>query len=291
MRAIAPLELAETSWDNVGVLVEPPFPSPKQNKVLLTIDLTPQVLAEALADPKIGTIVSYHPPIFRAMKRLTSDDVKQDIVLKAIARGVGIYSPHTACDNCVDGGKRAEHYVWREMCSVTLFLLYLYIVNDWLASGLGKGQCKPITPATNPPEGQEESGSGRLFTFDEPTPLMTIVERVKKLIGLPHIRLAALDKKKTIKTVAICAGSGSSVLGPVQADLYFTGEMGHHDVLAALAQDTSVILCDHSNTERGYLSAVLKPRLEKQLENEKTEEGESIEILVSKVDKDPLEII
>jgi putative NIF3 family GTP cyclohydrolase 1 type 2 len=46
-----------------------------------------------------------------------------------------------------------------------------------------------------------------------------------------------------IQTVAICAGSGSSVLGPVCADLYFTGEMGHHDVLAALAKNTSVILC------------------------------------------------
>jgi putative NIF3 family GTP cyclohydrolase 1 type 2 len=107
-------------------VLEPPFPSPKQNKVFLTIDLTPQVLEEALSDPKvlfcfkknnriltqlhekkkkIGTIVSYHPPIFRAMKRLTSADVKQDIVLKAIARGVGIYSPHTACDNCINGGK------------------------------------------------------------------------------------------------------------------------------------------------------------------------------------------
>lgn len=40
------------------------------------------------------------------MKRLTSADVKQDIVLKAIARGVGIYSPHTACDNCENGGKK-----------------------------------------------------------------------------------------------------------------------------------------------------------------------------------------
>lgn len=53
---------------------------------------------------QVGTIVAYHPPIFRPMKRLTQSDVKQDIVMKAIARGVGIYSPHTACDNCVDGG-------------------------------------------------------------------------------------------------------------------------------------------------------------------------------------------
>ncbi|KAL9544646.1 hypothetical protein MBANPS3_007513 [Mucor bainieri] len=266
MKTIAPLELAESSWDNVGVLVEPPFPSPKQNKVLLTIDLTPQVLDEALSDAKIGTIVSYHPPIFSSMKRLTSADVKQDIVLKAIARGVGIYSPHTACDNCANG------------------------VNDWLASGLGKGTSKPITPAENPPAGQEEAGSGRLFTFEEPTNLTTVVERVKKLIGLPHLRLATAEKKM-IQTVAICAGSGSSVLGPVSADLYFTGEMGHHDVLAALAKNTSVILCEHSNTERGYLSAVLKPALEKELANETSEEGEAIEVIVSKVDKDPLQIV
>lgn len=186
-------------------------------------------------------------------------------------------------------------------------------MNDWLASGLGKGTCKPITPSVNPPVGQEESGSGRLFTFEEPTNLMTIVERVKKLIGLPHskffvvvwlfvyiylfrvffllVRLATAEKNTMVKTVAICAGSGSSVLGPVSADLYFTGEMGHHDVLAALAKNTSVILCEHTNTERGYLSAVLKPALEKELANETSEEGEPIQVIVSKTDKDPLVIV
>lgn len=105
------------------------------------------------------------------------------------------------------------------------------------------------------------------------------------------VRLATAEKNTMIKTVAICAGSGSSVLGPVGADLYFTGEMGHHDVLAALAKNTSVILCEHSNTERGYLSAVLKPALEKELANDKSEESEEIEVIVSQVDKDPLVIV
>jgi putative NIF3 family GTP cyclohydrolase 1 type 2 len=40
------------------------------------------------------------------MKRLTTSDIKQDIIMKAVAFGVGIYSPHTACDNCVNGGKQ-----------------------------------------------------------------------------------------------------------------------------------------------------------------------------------------
>ena len=52
------------------------------------------------------------------MKRLTSADVKQDIVLKAIARGVGIYSPHTACDNCVNGGKFGNHFFLVVLCGL-----------------------------------------------------------------------------------------------------------------------------------------------------------------------------
>lgn len=71
---------------------------------------------------------------------------------------------------------------------ILLTLVYL-LVNDWLASGLGKGTSEPITPAINPPPGQEESGSGRLFTFEEPTQLTTVVDRVKKLIGLPYCKV------------------------------------------------------------------------------------------------------
>lgn len=65
-------------------------------------------------------------------------------------------------------------------------------MNDWLASGLGKGSFEPITRSANPPIGQEDSGSGRLFTFEEPTNLLTVVDRVKKLIGLPHCKILLL---------------------------------------------------------------------------------------------------
>ncbi|CAH1769825.1 13980_t:CDS:2, partial [Entrophospora sp. SA101] len=76
-----------------------------------------------------------------------------------------------------------------------------------------------------------------------------------------------------------------SVLSPAKADLYFTGEMSHHEVLAALAKDTS----EHTNTERGYLSKVLKPKLEKLLKEDG--DNQKVDILVSQSDKDPLEII
>lgn len=86
-----------------------------------------------------------------------------------------------------------------------------------------------------------------------------------------------------IRTVAICAGSGASVLNGVASDLYLTGEMGHHDVLAALAQNTSVVLCEHSNTERGYLREVLKPWLENDL-------APTDEVIISQLDRDPLTV-
>jgi putative NIF3 family GTP cyclohydrolase 1 type 2 len=62
------------------------------------------------------------------------------------------------------------------------------------------------------------------------------------------VRLATPSNERPIKTIAICAGSGASVVSNVKADLYFTGEMGHHETLSALASGTAVILVEHSNS-------------------------------------------
>ena len=69
----APKELAG-SWDNVGLLVDPMTDKPIK-KILLTNDLTEPVMKEAV-DSKVDFILSYHPPIFSPLKRLTSDNWK-----------------------------------------------------------------------------------------------------------------------------------------------------------------------------------------------------------------------
>ena len=46
-----------------------------------------------------------------------------------------------------------------------------------------------------------------------------------------------------------------------EADLLFTGELSHHDALRMTEQGRCVVTLFHSNTERGYLSSVLKDRL------------------------------
>ncbi|KAJ3295133.1 hypothetical protein HK104_002992 [Borealophlyctis nickersoniae] len=279
MEKIAPLRLADTTWDNVGILLEAPFPRQNATKVFLTIDLTQAVLDEALKDPKVGVIVSYHPPIFKPMKRLCLSDEKQAIVLKCAASGVSIYSPHTALDNCKGG------------------------INDWLARGLGPGTSRVINANPSPPPEHEGAGSGRIVTLTEPASLKDIIARVKLALNLQYVmpaidmlvRVATAKVHETmpISTVAICAGSGASVLGGVKADLYLTGEMSHHEVLAALGANTSVILCEHSNTERGYLREVLQARLLTWLRIDKglqVQPDMEVEVLVSEVDRDPLTI-
>lgn len=82
--------------------------------------------------------------------------------------------------------------------------------------------------------GQEGAGNGRIVTLDEPATLGAIVERMKEYLGMKSLRVAG-DMDREIARIAICAGSGSSLLSPVNnVDLYLSGEMGHHDVLDAL---------------------------------------------------------
>lgn len=59
--------------------------------------------------------------------------------------------------------------------------------------------------------------------------------------------------------------------------------MGHHEVLDASSRGIATVLCDHSNTERGFLK-VLKGTLEKLLDNK-------VDIVVSELDKDPLTVV
>lgn len=73
------------------------------------------------------------------------------------------------------------------------------------------------------------------------------------------------------------------MLRGAEADLLVTGEMTHHEVLDAVHRGSNVILCRHSNTERGYLSH-LKNKLTVIL-------GSSVEVFVSETDKDPLEVV
>jgi dinuclear metal center YbgI/SA1388 family protein len=258
LEQLAPLALAE-AWDNVGLLVEPTRLSRDRSgvsRVLCTIDLAPAVLAEAL-ELGVELVVAYHPPLFKGVKRLRAGAPGERTLLEAIERGIAIYSPHTALDAAPGG------------------------VNDWLVEALGPGSRGFIAPS--PVEG---AGQGRTLQLAAPASLDELCDRIRLHLNLTQLRVAAAPAHRQgapIVTAAVCAGSGGALFERLSGvDLYLTGEMRHHDVLAKIAAGASVVLCDHTNTERGYL-----PRLAETL---RARSAGALEVFVSKLDRDPLEI-
>lgn len=88
-------------WDNVGLLVEPSAPHQVKH-LLLTNDLTTPVLEEALR-LKTNMILSYHPPIFKPMKRLSQGSWKERLIVKCLENKIAVYSPHTILDSMAGG--------------------------------------------------------------------------------------------------------------------------------------------------------------------------------------------
>jgi dinuclear metal center YbgI/SA1388 family protein len=95
----APLGYQE-SYDNAGLLVG--SKSNKVNGVLLAIDVTPEVIDEALARDA-DLIIAHHPIIFKGLKRLTGSNYVEQTVIKAIKHGISIYCAHTNLDNVWNG--------------------------------------------------------------------------------------------------------------------------------------------------------------------------------------------
>ncbi len=256
LKQLAPLEWAEP-WDNVGLLVEPEIETVE--RILLTIDLTESVLLEAQS-AGANLIMAYHPVIFSGLKRLTRQTAGERIVQDALRADIAIYSPHTALD-ATPGG-----------------------MNDWLAQAVGHGSSGIIVAKPGAPAGV---GMGRVVELDIPCPLNSLVPIIKRHLGLWQLRIAAADrhsKGEPIHTAAVCAGAGGSVFEHCHdVDLLLTGELRHHDILARVADGTSVVVADHSNTERGYLPH-LAARLCNLFEND-------VAVQIATHDRDPLNIV
>ncbi|CUS09457.1 unnamed protein product, partial [Tuber aestivum] len=276
VQKLYPQALADKTWDNTGLLLEAPDRidrAPlKAHKVLLTIDLTKAVADEAIS-LKSSVIVAYHPIIFRPLKSLTLANTQQESLLKLAQEGISVYSPHTAVDATIGG------------------------VNDWLADGIsgGKGEesGRAVIEGVKDVPGYEDSGMGRIITLKEPEEFQELVDRVKRFLGLKQVMIGSPPGGKRVRTIAVCAGSGASMFKNIDADLLFTGELSHHEALAAKERGVGFITCEigfHTNSERGFLRDVMKGKLTEVLKNEAEREVE-FEVVVSERDRDPFEIV
>ena len=106
-------------WDNVGLLLGDPAAAVERAMTCLTA--TPDVVEEAVRE-RVQLIVSHHPVLFRAVKKLTAHTPDGKVVLPLARAGIAVYSPHTSFDNCPGG------------------------INDSLCAALGVQNAVPLRP-------------------------------------------------------------------------------------------------------------------------------------------------
>lgn len=264
-----PLTLAEAG-DHVGLVVGALREVERGNSALIMIcvDLTEQVLCEALAQ-HAAFIVTYSPLIKSPIRSLSTDDVTGRILLTCAQHSLAVYSIHTACDNAYGG------------------------INDWLAHSVAAGRIRPMAPH---PE-VIDAGQGRLLECELSAPLSNLVERLKKLLQVKHLRLALafmVDEHSLshaleacfVKTFAVQVGVTTSSILNHAADVLITSEMSHADVLAANAKGIVVILTGRSTIERAYLGF-----LRQELQDEFADSDWSVKVKCSQVDSNPLLVV
>ena len=235
LERFAPLELAE-DWDNVGLLIGDRLRDAP--RILTCLTLTPDVAREALRR-QAALIVTHHPILFHAVKRLTADDSEGRMLLELIAAGVAVYSPHTAYDSAADG------------------------INQQLAQQLGLTQIEPLVPHVS------GAGSGRMGIWAHPgdqktaaTSLDDFIAMVKTMLRIDVLPFVG-DRQQPVSRVAIACGSGGEFLSAAinrTCDVLLTGEARFHACLEARGAGIGLVLAGHYATERPaleHLAAVI----------------------------------
>lgn len=209
-------------FDNIGHLVG--FSETTVSKVLLALDITDDVVEEAVS---IGAqlIVSHHPLIFEAIKKVTDDDLKGRKIIKMIQNGISAICLHTNMDSA-DGG-----------------------VNDALMAALGAEVKGLLDPHGQHIDGRPY-GVSRYGELREETELDTFLCRIKDSLKANGLRYVSGGRK--VKKIACCGGAGAGDMLKALAlgcDTYVTSDLKYDHFLVAKELGLNLIDADHFCTE------------------------------------------
>ncbi|MEZ6055607.1 MAG: Nif3-like dinuclear metal center hexameric protein [Planctomycetaceae bacterium] len=239
LTAFAPLPLAE-EWDNVGLLIGDR--SQTVEKILTCLTLTEDVAHEAV-DQGVDLIVTHHPVLFRAVKRLTTDTPEGTMLLRLMRAGIAVYSPHTAFDSASGG------------------------INFQISKAIGLEEIAPLRPV---PETEllesmpsktvstPSAGGGRFGRLPAPMSLSQLAEVVQQQLRATMTQFVG-NRERQVQRVAVACGAAAEYLKDARAancDVLVTGEARFHYCLEARTIGVSLILPGHYATERPAVEAL-----------------------------------
>ena len=244
LEELAPLSYAE-DFDNVGLLV-----GNKNNEVtgiLVTLDTLESVIDEAI-EKRCNLIVSFHPIIFKGLKKVNGNNYVEQVVIKAIQNNINIFAIHTALDNAFQGvnsiicdtlGLKNKKILLPQKGTIKKLTTYVASKDaDHLRKALFNA-------------GAGNIGMGMVGELEKETNALEFLQFVKNKMNASCIKHSELIKKP-IKKVAVLGGSGSFAIQAAKsanADVLITSDLKYHDFFTAEKQ---IILADigHYESER-----------------------------------------
>jgi len=216
----APPHTAEP-WDNSGFQLGDR--SAQVKKVALSLDATSAVITATLS---LGAdlLVTHHPLIFPHISNIDRATATGDALARALSHGLSIYCSHTPLDHSPRGTNLA--------LSQTLKLL---------------------NPAPLPRRLDEDSADGIVFTgtLKRPMALENFARYVRDTLGGTSVRYVG-DGATQVHVIAVCGGSGGDFIDRALqrgAEVFLTGEIRHHQALAALDMGINIVEAGHHHTE------------------------------------------
>ena len=222
--AWAPRELAE-SWDNVGLLVGDP--EAEVHRVLVALDVTPQVVDEAI-EKGCQLIAAHHPVMncaWHQVQTVRTDDRQGRVLTELIRHGIAAICMHTNLDAAAGG------------------------VNEVLAQKLGLSDLKMLT----------EEKIGRFGTLKCEIPLVEFTHSVIELLRCNGLRY--VDAGRPVHRVAVGGGAcGCYIPQAIAAgcDTFVTSDLKYNDFLDT--EGLNLIDAGHFPTENVVCPA-LRDRL------------------------------
>lgn len=252
IEAYAPLSLAE-DHDPTGLQIGDP--SQEIHRVMTTLDLRPEVVAEAI-EQRVDFIFAHHPVMFHPAKNLDFRDPQKAMYADLIRHGIVVYAAHTNLDAAAGG------------------------MNDWLAQLLGIHE---VVPLLANPDGQ--TGLGRIGRLAQETTVAEYATFVRQQFGVDHLRVITPDLNRTIEQVAVIGGDGGRYYRQAQAagaDVLVTADLYYHTGHDVLADDFVVIDPDH------HMEAIVKEKMADLIRTWQSKERWQLTAVVpSQVNTDP----
>ena len=209
-----PFSLQE-KWDNSGFLIE--NSEEKCKKILLTLDISNSAVREA-SDKFIDLVISHHPVIFEPLKKINSTSP----VMGLIEYSINAICMHTNLD-IAEGGTNS---VIVKKISEKLRIKNISIFDD-------------------------SDRLGHIIELDESITASAFGEILKDIFKCEYVKMNR-SGNKFISKIAICSGSGGSMLGLAiekNCDAYITGDIKHDVWITANNIGITLFDCGHFHTE------------------------------------------